>query len=144
MDSIGSRHFYSAMAQDNSSRSVARQFLYGSSTMFPIPDIVHTDFPRSPGANTNQMHPTADVAVKDEPCLARLVSTECPWSCAVWPTRARVGAIAKTRAVRSHDRHNAYQITLSATQSLYIELVLCHTLVVSTASPHRQYTHPAG
>jgi hypothetical protein len=56
MDAVGSRHFCSAMPQDNSSRSVASQFLYGSPTMFPISDIVHTDFLLVFGANPIVSH----------------------------------------------------------------------------------------
>lgn len=51
MDAVGSRHFYTASSQDNSSRSVANHFLYGSTMLFPIPDIVNTDFLLMVGAN---------------------------------------------------------------------------------------------
>ena len=55
-DAIGSKHFYSAISQDNASRSAASHFLFGSPMMFPIPDIVHTDFLLIFGANPMVSH----------------------------------------------------------------------------------------
>lgn len=56
MDAIGSKHFYSAMSQDNASRSVASHFLFGSPMLFPIPDILRTDFLLVFGANPMVSH----------------------------------------------------------------------------------------
>lgn len=56
LDAIGSRHFYSAVAQDNASRSAASQFLFGSPMLFAIPDLVHTDFLLVIGANPMVSH----------------------------------------------------------------------------------------
>lgn len=56
MDSIGSKHLYSAVSQDNGSRSAASQFSYGSPMLFPVPDIVNTDFLLIVGANPMVSH----------------------------------------------------------------------------------------
>lgn len=56
MDALGSKHFYSAGSQDNASRSAASYFLFGSPTMFAIPDIPHTDFLLVFGANPMVSH----------------------------------------------------------------------------------------
>lgn len=56
MDAIGSKHFYSAVSQDNGSRSAASQFLFGSPMMFAIPDLPRTDFLLMFGANPMVSH----------------------------------------------------------------------------------------
>lgn len=56
IDAIGSKHFYSAISQDNGSRSVASQFLFGSPMMFAIPDLPRTDFLLVFGANPMVSH----------------------------------------------------------------------------------------
>lgn len=56
IDAIGSKHFYSAMSQDNASRSAASHFLFGSPMLFPIPDILRTDFLLVFGANPMVSH----------------------------------------------------------------------------------------
>ncbi|EHB58500.1 Nitrate reductase [Mycolicibacterium rhodesiae JS60] len=56
VDAIGSKQFFSAMSQDNASRSVASHFLFGSPMLFPIPDILRTDFLLIFGANPMVSH----------------------------------------------------------------------------------------
>jgi anaerobic selenocysteine-containing dehydrogenase len=56
MDAIGSRNYYTPGPQDQSARQVANWFLYGSTTVFPLPDIVHTDFLLALGANPFVSH----------------------------------------------------------------------------------------
>ena len=56
MDAIGSKHFYTAAAQDSASRSMASHLLYGSPVAFPIPDVVRTDFLLIVGANPMVSH----------------------------------------------------------------------------------------
>ncbi|MGN6607861.1 MAG: molybdopterin-dependent oxidoreductase [Jatrophihabitans sp.] len=48
---LGSRHLYTANTQDTSSRFVASALLYGSPTIFPLPDLLRTDFLLMVGAN---------------------------------------------------------------------------------------------
>jgi len=56
LDAVGSRHFYSAAAQDTASRSTASQFLFGSPVLFAIPDLPNTDFLLVLGANPLVSH----------------------------------------------------------------------------------------
>jgi formate dehydrogenase len=48
---IGSPHMYTPNTQDTSSRFVASALLYGSATIFPLPDLARTDFLLMVGAN---------------------------------------------------------------------------------------------
>ncbi len=48
---LGSRHLYTPNTQDTSSRFVASALLYGSPTIFPLPDLERTDFLLMLGAN---------------------------------------------------------------------------------------------
>jgi anaerobic selenocysteine-containing dehydrogenase len=48
---IGSRHLYTPNTQDTSSRFVASALLYGSPTIFPLPDLTRTSFLLIVGAN---------------------------------------------------------------------------------------------
>jgi len=48
---VGSRHMYTPNTQDTSSRFVASAILYGSATVFPLPDLARTDFLLMVGAN---------------------------------------------------------------------------------------------
>jgi formate dehydrogenase len=48
---VGSRHLYTPNTQDTSSRFVASALLYGSPTIFPLPDLERTDFLLMVGAN---------------------------------------------------------------------------------------------
>ncbi len=48
---IGSRHMYTPNTQDTSSRFVASALLYGSPTIFPLPDVARTSFLLMLGAN---------------------------------------------------------------------------------------------
>lgn len=56
IDAIGSEHFYSAISQDNGSRSAASHFLFGSPMLFAIPDVLRTDFLLIIGANPMVSH----------------------------------------------------------------------------------------
>jgi anaerobic selenocysteine-containing dehydrogenase len=48
---VGSRHLYTPNTQDTSSRFVASALLYGSPTIFPLPDLNRTSFLLMVGAN---------------------------------------------------------------------------------------------
>jgi formate dehydrogenase len=48
---VGSKHLYSPNTQDTSSRFVASALLYGSPTIFPLPDLDRTSFLLMVGAN---------------------------------------------------------------------------------------------
>jgi formate dehydrogenase len=48
---LGSKHLYTPNTQDTSSRFVASQLLYGSPTIFPLPDLDRTSFLLMVGAN---------------------------------------------------------------------------------------------
>ena len=48
---LGSRHLYTPNTQDTSSRFVASALLYGSPTIFPLPDLERTGFLLMVGAN---------------------------------------------------------------------------------------------
>jgi formate dehydrogenase len=48
---VGSRHLYTPNTQDTSSRFVASALLYGSPTIFPLPDLPRTSFLLMVGAN---------------------------------------------------------------------------------------------
>jgi anaerobic selenocysteine-containing dehydrogenase len=48
---VGSQHMYTPNTQDTSSRFVASALLYGSPTIFPLPDLVRTSFLLMLGAN---------------------------------------------------------------------------------------------
>jgi formate dehydrogenase len=48
---LGSKHLYTPNAQDTSSRFVASALLYGSPTIFPLPDLLRTGFLFMLGAN---------------------------------------------------------------------------------------------
>jgi formate dehydrogenase len=48
---LGSRHLYTPNTQDTSSRFVASALLYGSPTIFPLPDLERTSFLLMVGAN---------------------------------------------------------------------------------------------
>lgn len=48
---LGSKHLYTPNTQDTSSRFVASALLYGSPTIFPLPDLARTDFLLMVGAN---------------------------------------------------------------------------------------------
>lgn len=56
MDALESRHFYSATSQDNNSRFVANLISFGSPLIFPIPDLVRTDYVLMLGANPLVSH----------------------------------------------------------------------------------------
>jgi formate dehydrogenase len=48
---LGSKHLYTPNTQDTSSRFVASHLLYGSPTIFPLPDLARTSFLLMVGAN---------------------------------------------------------------------------------------------
>ncbi|HEX3336337.1 MAG TPA: molybdopterin-dependent oxidoreductase [Jatrophihabitans sp.] len=48
---LGSPHMYTPNTQDTSSRFVAAALIYGSATIFPLPDLARTDFLLMLGAN---------------------------------------------------------------------------------------------
>jgi anaerobic selenocysteine-containing dehydrogenase len=58
-DALGSPHFYSPSSQDISSRFVANALLYGSPMIFPVPDLLRTDFLLMVGANPVVSHGSA-------------------------------------------------------------------------------------
>jgi formate dehydrogenase len=58
-DALGSPHFYSPSSQDISSRFVANALLYGSPMIFPVPDLLRTDFLLMIGANPVVSHGSA-------------------------------------------------------------------------------------
>jgi formate dehydrogenase len=58
-DALGSPHFYSPSSQDVSSRFVANALLYGSPMIFPVPDLLRTDFLLMIGANPVVSHGSA-------------------------------------------------------------------------------------
>lgn len=56
LDAIGSSQFHTAAPQDTLPRQVASSELYGSTTLFPFPDIARTDFCLILGANPLVTH----------------------------------------------------------------------------------------
>jgi len=58
-DALGSPHFYSPSSQDISSRFVANALVYGSPLIFPVPDLLRTDFLLMLGANPVVSHGSA-------------------------------------------------------------------------------------
>jgi formate dehydrogenase len=68
LDAVGSPHFYNAGSQDVNNRCVASKLLYGSSFLFPIPDLARTDFLLMLGANPIVSHGSmvAEPLIRDE------------------------------------------------------------------------------
>jgi len=59
MDALGSKHFYSASSQDTNSRFVANQISFGSPLIWPVPDLLRTNYLLMLGANPLVSHGSA-------------------------------------------------------------------------------------
>jgi len=59
MDALGSKHFYSASSQDTNSRFVANAISFGSPLIWPVPDLLRTDYLLMLGANPLVSHGSA-------------------------------------------------------------------------------------
>jgi anaerobic selenocysteine-containing dehydrogenase len=53
---LGTRQIYSAGTQDCSNKFAASEFVYGSSTIHPLPDFDHTDYLLILGSNPGVSH----------------------------------------------------------------------------------------
>jgi len=56
MDAIGSKNSYNAGSVDNNNKFVAQFFLYGNSSVMPIPDLINTDYVVLIGTNPAATH----------------------------------------------------------------------------------------
>ena len=99
IDAIGSRHFYSAMSQDNASRSAASHFLFGSPMLFPIPDILRTDFLLVFGANPMVSHGGL-ITVPPIGDRLRAITARGGWVVVVDPARTKTAASFEHQPIR--------------------------------------------